>query len=269
MTERTRNEKTLAQDATGLLFGIVGVLFAVSIVLFLLGQEPKESFKVLTSPVVELVTRLGSPGALAFSAGLASLGAVLFARSSALSPLRPLATIVLAALGLSLITGAFGGGGQLGAWLPGLMAGFAGRVLAVVLGAALAWLAWTLFSTPRPRPASSAELVQRIGLGARSEAASGVSPAEAALLGPEPRTPVRPLVKRDEPARTGTIRPYTPAPEPAPETRAVRLATPIPPPAVPEKAVPARALPASDTAPLIPPSPSWETSVQGEVQEEV
>src|SRR5688572_23372290 len=86
MSERTRNGKSFTQDLTGLAFCLVGGIFAVSIVQFLRGHEPKESMLAFARPVLGLVAALGSPGALVFSVGLAALGVMLFVRNAALAP---------------------------------------------------------------------------------------------------------------------------------------------------------------------------------------
>lgn len=289
MTDRTRNEKGSSQDIAGSAFILVGGFAAVSIVLFLSGQEPNERVEAFTWPVVALVELLGSSAALLFSLGLAGLGSALFLRTHSLAPWRPLAAITAAALGLALILGAVECGGALGAWLPGLLVGFAGRAIGAVLGLALAWLGWTLFTAAHAERLSPAETVQRLGLSARHESAAGVSPAEAALLVTEPRaTSVR--VEETRPVRVETLRPFPPTQEaPAAETRRKRVegraaplsaaARPFPPPMV---ATPlARQAVAEDhaedlqgsggleqaTLPAIPPAPSWEQEADEPVGE--
>lgn len=219
MSERTRNGKGFAQDALGFLFCLVGGFFAVSIVLSMRGQEPRPGLiSTLTWPVVELVTLLGPAAGLLFSAGLAALGTLLFLRSTEQNALRPLLALLFGSLGVAFLFGAFGSQSEFGAWLPGLVPGIFGRVLALVLGLALAWLGWTILAVERAPRSSSAELVQRVGLAARHDAAAGVSPAEAALLVSEPRTqPTRPLSRHEAvprreavPVRAETIRPFAP-----------------------------------------------------------
>jgi len=255
MTERTRNGKTLAQDATAIVFCLVGGFFAVSVVQQLRGHEAKESFAALTRPVVALTAALGAPAALVLGLGLAALGGLLFVRSRPLAPLRPLSALVLGALGLGLVLGAFEAGGALGSWLPGLVGGLIGRVIGVILGAALAWLGWMVGFPPSAPRESTAEALQRIGLATRQDAA-GVSPAEAALLGsdarsaggavalpraaPGPKPAVAP--RREEPLRTETLVPRAPA---------------APARAEPHPAEPAAPLEAGSAA-LTPPTPSWE-----------
>jgi hypothetical protein len=288
MSDRTRHEKTFAQDAVGFLLILLGGFGAVSIVLFLRGQQPAEgAIRGATWPVVELVTLLGSPAALVFCASLAGLGTLLFLRSTVLAPMRPIAGLLAAALGLALILGAIESGGEVGAWLPGLLAGFAGRALGAVLGLALVWLGWILLFSTRASHPSSADMVQRLGLSARHDAAAGVSPAEAALLVTEPRVPAHvstpvpmptpaPVVRREEarPLRVETVRPF-PAPKEAPaaaprarksEPSSLPLATPMRTPAPP-----AAAPLASDEAAVgfaIPPAPSWELAGGGADEED-
>jgi len=261
MTERA-HKKTFGQDALGFLFCGIGGFLAVSIVLFTLGQTPKPGLiRVLTWPVVELVLDLGHAGAVVFSLGLAALGTALFLRPAALAPLRPLLACLAGALAVSLVLGAFGQGGQLGAWLPGLLAGAAGRVLSVVLGAALGWVGWILLAEPRGSRSGTADAMARIGLSPRTDAA-GVSTAEAALLGSEPRPAPRPVARREEPARPerrtdDSIRPY--APPAAVATPPARVTPLEPPPApVPLPVDPA----AADEA--APPVPSWEEEAHEE-----
>lgn len=278
MSEHQRNEKTFAQDALGFLFCGLGAFFAVSIVLFLNGQEPKAGvIEVLTSPVVELVALLGAAAALLFSFGLAALGTLLFLRTSAYAALRPFLALAAGALGLALVLGAFGRGGELGGWLPGLVQGFAGRTLTVVLGLALGWFGWTLVPAQRAPAGNASEALQRMGLGVRHDAA-GVSPAEAALLGHEPRAQAaRPAPRRAEPApvRDETIRPFTPAvtakAAPAEKPREARVQAP------PVRNEPAKASaiplapPAPRAAPAIvppPPVPSWEAAEEALAAEE-
>jgi hypothetical protein len=277
MTERTKgtssssSRKPFVQDAAGVVFCLVGGFLAVSIVQLLRGQEPKESMSGLTLPVIGLVARLGSPAALVFALGLASLGIALFLRSTVLAPFRPFVSVLLGALGITLLLGAFGAGGDIGAWLPGLVTGFLGRLIDVLLGAALAWLGWTiLFSaTARPSRASSADVVQRIGLATRHESAAGVTPAEAALLGSDARPMARPTPRREEPARPAA-RPYTPGQEATPLARGAR-----PEAFVAEAATSAFApelgrvgpMASEDAASILtPPAPSWEAE---EVLEEL
>ncbi len=286
MSDRTRHEKTFAQDAVGFLLILLGGFGAVSIVLFLRGQQPAEgAIRGATWPVVELVTLLGSPAALVFCASLAGLGTLLFLRSTVLVPTRPLAGLLAAALGLALILGAIESGGEVGAWLPGLLAGFAGRALGAVLGLALVWLGWILLFSTRASHPSSADMVQRLGLSARHDAAAGVSPAEAALLVTEPRVPAHgstpvpmptPVARREEarPLRVETVRPFA-APKEAPaaaprarksEPSSLPLATPVRTPAPP-----AAAPLASDEAAVgfaIPPAPSWELAGGGADEED-
>jgi hypothetical protein len=279
MSEQQRNGKTFAQDALGFLFCGIGAFFAVSIVLFLNGGEPKPGFvRVVTSPVIGLVAELGAPAALCFSLGLAALGTLLFLRTSAFAALRPLLALTAGTLGLALVLGAFGHGGTLGAWLPGLVDGVAGRALAVVLGLALAWLGWTIVPAQRRPAGSAAEAMQRIGLNVRHDSA-GVSPAEAALLGSDSRAPsARPTPRRPEaaPARDESIRPIVAAsasvkPIPAEVARPPRAATPLrTEPATRIEPVtriePAKALtvplepPVAEEPTLFapPPAPSWE-----------
>ncbi len=279
MTDRTRNEKAFSQDIAGFVFILLGGFAAVSIVLFLRGQAPNERVSAFTWPVVGLVDLLGSSAGLLLSGGLAALGSALFLRTGAFAPWRPLAALTAAALGFALILGAVESGGALGAWLPGLLAGFAGRALGAVLGLALAWLGWTLFFAARSERMSTAETVQRLGLSARHESAAGVSPAEAALLVTEPRTmPVR----REEarPVRVETLRPFPPAPEtPAAESRRKRAegsAAPLTaaarpftaPAAVPRTAPRTTDKLADDSAQATlspaPPAPSWEQELADE-----
>ena len=256
-----RNEKTRWQDVAGFLLILLGGFGAVSIVLFLQGQEPHVRVSAFTWPVVELVTLLGAFPALTFCLALAVLGSLLFLLSTALAPVRPVAGSAALALGFALILGAFGKGGELGAWLPGLLAGFAGRALGAVLGLAVCWLGWTLlFAARAPRP-SSAETVQRLGLSARREAAAGVSPAEAALLVTEPRTSsATPVTRREEPKpiRVETIRPYVPPKPVASEPRVPRVE-----PLGSSSAAPAATRPLSEEQQLTlvtPPAPSWESA---------
>jgi DNA segregation ATPase FtsK/SpoIIIE-like protein len=283
MSERTRNGKTFAQDALGIFLCIVGGFFAVSIVLFLGDQQPKPGLvSALTAPVVELVTLLGSPAALLFSASLAALGTLLFLRTSHFSATRPLLALVAGSLGVALIFGGFGMESALGGWLPGLVPGFVGRILALVLGVALAWLGWTLVAGERAPKSSTAELMPRI---APRHEASGVSPAEAALLVNDARAPAaRPAPRREAvaPLRDDTIRPFPPPESPA-APRVARIEAPskparaasaplqaapiqasVPAPAVPE---PASSASESSLSVLTPPPPSWE-GVPEEVQEE-
>ena len=266
MTDRSRGEKNFLQDATGILFILVGAFFALSVILFLNGQEPSEGFEAFTWPVVELVARIGSPAALVFSAGLAAVGAVLFTRRTPVALTRPLATLVLSSLGVTLIFGAFGLGGELGAWLPSLAAGFVGRALAVIVGAALSWLGWSLlFPQPQAR-ASAADVVQRVGLSARADAAAGVSSAEAALLGGEPKSAPRSSARRDEPVSQEVVRPYAPSraePRPVPATRT----EPSRAPSVSKQSTPEPLLAASVST-LTPPAPAWETTDEIEGAEE-
>ena len=273
MSERTRNGKAPAQDALGFVFCLVGGFFAVSIVLFLQGQQPKPGLvSALTSPVVELVALLGPAAALLFSCGLAGLGTTLFLKSSYFVATRPLLTLVAGSLGVALIFGGFGAETALGAFLPGLVPGFVGRVLAIVLGVALAWLGWTLVAGERGSRSSSAELSPRVALTPRHDA-SGVSPAEAALLVSDPRA-TRPALRREPavPLRDETIRPFTPA-ETARRTVRVEAVTPVRPvaePSRPIEPVMAEAESGIGVASLsvaTPPAPSWE-GVPEEVQEE-
>lgn len=288
MTDRTRNEKGFSQDLAGFAFILLGGFAAVSIVLFLQGQEPNASVQAFTWPVVALVERLGSSAALLFSMGLAGLGSALFLRTHSLAPWRPLAAITAAALGLALILGAVECGGSLGAWLPGLLVGFAGRAIGAVLGLALAWLGWTLFTAAHSERLSAAETVQRLGLSARHESAAGVSPAEAALLVTEPRaTSAR--VEEARPVRVETLRPFPPTQEaPAAEGRRKRVEGRTAPltaaarPFTPPMATPlARRAVAEDleedlqasgalepaTLPATPPVPSWEQDADEPVGE--
>jgi hypothetical protein len=275
MSDRTRNGKTFAQDALGFLFCLVGGFFAVSIVLSMRGQEPKPGLiSALTWPVVELDTLLGHGGALLFSGGLAVLGTMLFLRSTPFDAQRPLLALLFGSLGVALLFGVFGGQGELGAWLPGLVPGVAGRVLAGVLGLALAWVGWTLLAVERAPRSSSAELIQRVGLAARHDAASGVSPAEAALLvseprSSEPRTQTRPAPRREAfPIREETIRPFVPHKETTvSEPRTTRLETPSAPARESAEAFPIlsggsaeRSSGVSElpNAELAPPAASWE-----------
>lgn len=273
MSERTRNGKESGQDWIGFLFCLVGGFFAVSIVLLLNGQESKASVRAFTWPVLELVRLLGAPSALVVSLGLAALGSWLFLRPTPLAALRPLVALVVSTLGLTLVLGAFGAGGALGAWLPGLVLGLAGRTLAAVLGIALAWLGWTLFPALRAQRTNASDAL-RMGLSARNDSGAGVSSAEAALLVTEPRTPARPAAGREEPAtrpasaRDETLRPFTPpkeAPakraEPAPVRPLGVAAAPAVRPLAPE---PARPEPVRAEAPaledVVPPSPTWESA---------
>jgi len=286
MSARTRNGKTFAQDALGFVFCLVGWSFAVWMVLYLSGQEPKPGpVSALTSPAVELVTLLGGPAALFFAVGLSALGTLLFLRSTPLTALRPLLALSCGSVAVALVLGVFGGKGELGAWLPGLVPGPVGRVLALVLGVALAWLGWTLVATERLARSSSAELVQRIGPAPRTDASSGVSPAEAALLVSEPRVPLaRPAPHREAavPVRDETIRPYTPPDAPGSAPRAPRVAAPTKPARAAGELVagatktsaPAESVAAHGSSAiepqlsvLTPPAPSWE-GVPEEVQEE-
>lgn len=282
MSDRTRNGKTFAQDGLGFLFCLVGGFFAVSIVLSMRGQEPKPGLiSTLTWPVVELDTLLGHGAALLFSLGLAALGTTLFLRSTQFDAQRPLLAVLFGSLGVGLFLGVFGIGGELGAWLPGLVPGLAGRALAAVLGLALFWLGWTLLAAQRAPRSSSADLVQRVGLAARHDAASGVSPAEAALLVSEPRAqPPRTAPRREAaPVRDESIRPFVPAAAPAKETpatppRPIRIETPSAP--APRVAA-ASPLPsgsnaglASELAPEMqaPPAASWEGMEEALAQDE-
>lgn len=278
MSDRTRNDKTRLQDAVGFVLILLGGFGAVSIVLFLRGQQPAENaMRGATWPVVELVTLLGSASALIFSAGLAGLGVLLFLRTTVLAPARPALALATLALGFALILGAVESGGEVGAWLPGLLAGFAGRALSAVLGLALAWLGWTLLVSTRPPRASSAETVQRLGLAGRHDVAAGVSPAEAALLVTEPRA-LAPLpgARREETKaiRVETVRPFAPAKE-APaagpraksETMAASLVTRVRPPvAAAEPPTPLSVAERGDATP-VPPAPSWESTRDGADEE--
>jgi len=287
MSERTRNGKAPAQDALGFLFSLVGGFFAVSIVLFLSGQQPKPGLvSALTSPVIELVTLLGPAAALLFSCGLAALGTLLFLRSTHFAATRPLLALFSTSFGFALIFGvAFGGESVVGGWLPGLVPGFVGGMLALVLGVALAWLGWTLAVGERGSRSSSADLLPRVGLTPRHEA-SGVSPAEAALLVSDPRPPLTRPAPRREPAvsmRDETIRPFPPPVAPAGAPRATRVAAPsrtARPVVEALQAEPSRVTEpvrnvlepvsgASETSlpVLTPPAPSWE-GVPEDVQEQ-
>jgi hypothetical protein len=226
--------KPFAQDVLGFVLCGLGGFSSVSIVLALLGWRSRGG--IWTWPVEELMELLGPWAALLFSAALAVLGTVLFLQSSPLSPGRPLVALTLASLGLAFLIGAFGTerGGLVGSAFPSLLGGFPGGLVAAALGVATLLLSFVLGSgTPRAGGSKPAP-AQRIELSARSEAASGVSPAEAALLvtepvarpgarkTPEPTLPgtaVQPL-PRSTPTPTGrpasasirdeTIRPYTP-----------------------------------------------------------
>jgi DNA segregation ATPase FtsK/SpoIIIE-like protein len=281
MSERTRNGKTFAQDALGFLFCLVGGFFAVSIVLSLRGQRPKPGLiSALTWPVIEIATLLGAWTALLFSAGLAVLGTTLFLRATRLSALRPLLALLSASLGLATILGAFGVASELGAWLPRLVPGLVGSMLALVLGLAMAWLGWTLLATERAPHGTSADVLQRVQLAARHDSA-GVSPAEAALLVNEPRAPApRPAPRREvaAPLRDETIRPFTPnreapASEPRPPSAPARakvepqpvLAAPAALPLAAERGARGDFSGESDSSGgsdsvsvLTPPAPSWE-----------
>lgn len=268
MSERTRNGKEFGQDGIGVLFCLVGGFFAVSIVLLLNGQESKSSVRLFTWPVVELVGLLGATAALLASVALAGLGSWLFLRPTPFSAMRPLVALLVAALGLTLGLGAFGIGGSLGGWLPGLVQGFAGRTLDAVLGLALVWLGWTLLPTLGAARTSASDAL-RMGLSSRGESAAGVSPAEAALL-VTPRPPARreepvtrPAPTREEPKRA------VPAAKEAPakrvETQPVRPLGAAAAPAVRPLASPPVAPPAPrEEGPAvedaIPPAPSWESS---------
>ena len=275
MIDRTRGEKRRAQDIAGAAFIMIGGIAAVSIVLSLQGQVPSERVAAFTWPVVELLALFGAAAALFLTAGLAALGSTLILRSTAVSPWRPLSAIAVFALGFALILGAVEGGGTIGAWLPGLIAGFAGRALGAVLGLALVWLAWTLFFSARPARTSAAEAVQRIGLSARHEAAAGVSPAEAALLVTEPRAPAVPGARRDEvrPIRVESVRPFSaPREAAAPESRARRADAPVATIGTPVRPLtPSPRGEPADTAALAeapaPPVPSWEAA-EGTADEE-
>jgi DNA translocase FtsK/SpoIIIE-like protein len=248
MSEHQRNGKAPGQDALGIFFCAIGAFFAVSTVLFLLGQEPKGgTIRVLTTPVVELVALLGASAALLFSLGLAALGTLLFLRTSAFAAQRPLLALLAGALGCALLLGAFARGGDVGGWLPGLVAGLSGRMLGAVLGLALGFLGWTLLPAARSASGDTSDAL-RLGLATRHDAA-GVSPAEAALLSSDTRTLATrsPRPAAPAPVREETLRPFTPAKPIGSE--APRAARPAPPaPARPE---PVRPLPA--TAPLAPP----------------
>jgi DNA segregation ATPase FtsK/SpoIIIE-like protein len=209
MSDRTKNGKSLGQDASGFLFCLVGGFFAVSLALFLRGQEPKPGIvSVVTSPVVQLGEWIGPWAALALSVAVAVLGSALFLRRTPLAAGRWLAALAAATLGLAFVLGAaFDRGGDLGALFPGLITGLGGSVLGLVLGAALAWIGWSLVPLDRGgRGDSATDAFQRLSLSGRQEAAAGVSHAETALLASEPRAPAR----REEPVREGSIRPYTP-----------------------------------------------------------
>jgi hypothetical protein len=292
MSERTRNSKAPAQDGLGFLFCLVGGFFAVSVVLFLSGQKPKPGLvSALTSPVMELINVLGPAAALFLSLGLAALGTMLFLRTTTIASTRPLLALLAGSLGVSLIAGIFleaEAKGVVGAWLPGLVPGLAGSALGFVLGVALAWLGWTLVVGQRVSRTSTAELLApRVGLTPRHEA-SGVSPAEAALLVSDTRSPVVRSAPRREPAapvalRDESIRPFPPpdATSTASTTRATRVETPVKPVRVePLQAGPSRAAEpmksviepfASESEAALtvatPPAPSWE-GVPEDVQEE-
>jgi hypothetical protein len=265
MTERTRDEKSLAQDLQGAFFCLVGGFFAVSIVLFLRGQEPVGGLlSRLTVPVVELVAWFGPMAALLLSAGLASLGALLFLRPASLPAGRPLGTLLAISVGFALVLGAFGRGGAVGAYLPGLLPGFAGQAVVLLLGLALGWLGWTFLPSSRSIPASTGEALQRMSLAGRRDAAAGVSPAEAALLVTEAH------IAREKAALRETIRPLAAAPPAARSSPARPLASPAVAPA-PAPSSSMASVEEDESRQEAPPTPAWEVhddvAAEGEAQE--
>jgi hypothetical protein len=284
MSERTRNEKSIAQDALGFLCVLVGGFFAVSIVLFLAGQEPAQgAVSRLTGAVLVLVSLLGAWAALLFSAAMAALGTVLFLRPAPLDARRPFLALSACALGAAFLFGAFGGGGALGAWLPALLTGFPGRAATLVLGTALAWFGAALLAPLAARRGYGASELAQARLLARQDAAAGVSSAEAALLGNEQRPPVERVgagPRREEPLREASLRPFPPRREAKPSGSGRPAAEPLASMAsartMQPETLPTRqpsAQPSAASAPLVefpaPPAPSWEQTTDDEAREEV
>lgn len=242
MSERSQggSGKTLGQDVLGFIACGVGGFFAVSLVLALLGWESRGG--VGTWPVEELMTLLGPWASLLLSAGLTCLGTVLFLQREELPPGRPLIALFSASLGLAFFLGAFGGnrGGLVGSAFPGILGGLGGGLLSAGLGVATLLLGLALGIGPRAR-GSKPDSGRRVDLDARTEAASGVSAAEAALLVTGPpvvlkgtATPIkeivpRPATERKEPrsTRDETIRPHAPPSTPEATSRRSPPATPI------------------------------------------
>ena len=264
MTERTKREKPREQDWLGFLFCILGGFATVSIALSWAGWESKGT--LLTLPVEELLVLVGGSAALVLSAGAAVLGSLFFLRPEPMPTWRLFGALVAGALGLALVAGAFGWGGELGAVFPGLLAGFAGRMLGALLGVVVLWVALVLAAPRRSR--SGVDAVQRVGLSPRADFA-GVSAAESALLvtDPNPRVPrpaapqaaaVAPAPVRREvtPLRQETLRPQPPA----------RAAEPL----AARRAEPAAALvqPVVEDAAAAPPAPAWEAEAPAEELEE-
>ncbi len=232
-----RGGKPPGQDGLGLLLSALGGLFTVSLLLALWGWESRGG--PWTWPVEELLAWLGPWAALLFSSGLAILGTVLFLQRQSPPPVRPLAALVGAALGLSLLLGAFGGerGGLVGSAFPSVLGGLSGSLFAGGLGAVTLLLALALASGPRSRGLQPVK-GRRIELPTSQESASGVSAAEAALLVNEPpsRTAVSPLRKPSLPPRRESyaprdeaLRPYSLPSPPAPASlRRGPVAAPVP-----------------------------------------
>lgn len=246
-----RAKKSIGQDLVGVLFCLLGGFFAVSIYLHWRGQEPVVGFA--TRPVLELVRLLGPVAALVLSLGMAGIGAWVFLSSIAPAIGRACAAFALGSVGFAFVLGAFAHGGSLGDVFPGLVDGVTGRLIGAVLGVVALFLAAT-FLVPRRAGASTAD-VMRAGLGARGDLAAGVSQAEAALLGGEPRPVARPAPrreeKREEPRRETSVRPI--ASEAKVRGSAPAVASPVPAPVKESAELPA------------PSAPSWE---QDELDEE-
>jgi len=251
-----RAKKSIGQDAVGVLFCLIGGFFLVSIYLNWRGNEPV--YAPATQPVLELVALFGLVPAALLSLGVAAIGAWIFLAS--LPPVvgRPLAALALGTTGFALILGAFAWGGSLGAVFPGLVDGTVGRLIGAVLGVVVAFLAFTLVAPSGP--AASTADVMRAGIGGRNEIASGVSTAEATLLGGEPRPVTRPAARRDEPRRDEPLREETLRPL-APEK--ARAAAPV---ARPLEVTPVATAPAAELP--RPSAPAWEAEGEEDLDEE-
>jgi len=264
MTERTKREKPREQDWLGFLFCILGGFATVSIALSWAGWESKGTF--LTLPVEELLVLVGGTAALVLSAGAAVLGSLFFLRPEPMPTWRLSGALVAGALGLALVAGAFGWGGELGAVFPGLLSGFSGRMLGALLGVVVLWVALVLAAPRRSR--SGVDAVQRVGLSPRADFA-GVSAAESALLVSDPnqRAPrpsvagapgatLAPARREVTPLRQESIRPQPPP----------RAAEPL----AARRSEPAAALvqPVVEDAAAAPPAPAWEAEAPPEEPEE-
>jgi hypothetical protein len=208
--------KKRGQDVLGCVLVIVGGYFALSILLGLVGREPKSG--ILTDPVVGLVGLLGAWPSLLLTLGWALLGMVLFLGLKDVQPIRPFFAVTGLGLGASLLLGAFTtGGGEVGSVLPGAFTGTTGRLLGLALGSISVWIGGTLLLVGRARMApAKPRTAEPVFGGGREPAPDGVSPDEAAaLVGPirvHAGGPAAPHADPTPAARDVRARPLGPAP---------------------------------------------------------